>query len=134
MLAAAALVLIALGLWATLTLPDREPGDGSRRDLAAVDESGTRKDATVTPTEGDAVYEAVRVAPGEGLLDVEQPTGRLIDHAVPAAYLPAVSGPSQGTYLEESQLITVFDRVENRLYLFELKHARAVIQPARIDM
>ena len=104
-LAAAALVLIALGLWATLTLPHREPE-----------------------------FEAVRVAPGEGVLDVAPSTGRLIDHAVPAAYFPAVSGPSQGSYREESKLISVFDPEENRLYLFELKRARAIIRPARIDL
>ena len=59
------------------------------------------------------------------------------DGAIPKISSPAdavMSRPSQGTYLEESQLITVFDREENRLYLFELKHARARIQPARIDM
>ena len=117
-LAAAALALIAFGVWTALY----DFGPAARGTAPAP--------AAVTED-----FQAVRVPPGEDAFNTnERLDVPLIDRAVPAVYLPAVSGPSQGEYLEESDLITVFDSEKKQFYVLELRHARTMIQPARIEL
>ncbi len=115
-LAAAALALIALGVWTALY--DFRPAVRGTAPAADAENS-----------------QAVRVPPGEDAFNTKEwLDGPLVDRAVPAVYLPAVSGPSQGEYLEESDLITVFDSEKKQFYVLELRHARTLIQPARVDL